>query len=108
MTDAAPAPLSLLKTGQYDHLHTYLTALENQFESGQIGEQELLRAFQGFYSFDLTLGEGFQAWTMAHPDTYPLTVARAAWCLGRGWAARGQMTSNLVSDQGWRALHHFL
>ncbi|GHF33175.1 hypothetical protein HNQ07_000301 [Deinococcus metalli] len=108
MNDAAPAPLSLLRSGHIGQLHTFLNGRQGQFEAGEIGERDLLSAFQPFDSSDLTLAEGFRSWLSEHPDAYAPHVAMAAWFLGRGWEARGHMTSNLVSDQGWRALQHFL
>lgn len=103
-----PSLLNLLRTGDIEPLHAHLTDLQAQFEAGQISEGDLLRAFRAFQTSDLTLGEGFQKWTEAHPGTYAPHVALAGWFLGRGWEARGGHTSNRVSDQGWRSLDHFL
>ncbi|GAA0499243.1 hypothetical protein [Deinococcus depolymerans] len=103
-----PDLLNLLRRSDIDPLHTYLSDLQAQFEAGRLHENDLLRAFQCFQTSDLTLGDGFQRWTETHPGTYAPHVALASWFLGRGWEARGQATSDRVSDQGWRALDHFL
>ncbi|NTX99887.1 sel1 repeat family protein [Deinococcus sp. JMULE3] len=103
-----PTLLNLLRTGDIEPLHAHLTDLQAQYEAGQISEGDLLRAFTAFQTSDLTLGEGFQKWTEIYPSTYAPHVALAGWFLGRGWEARGQGTSNHVSDQGWRAMDHFL
>ena len=103
-----PDLLNLLRSGDIDPLHTHLSDLQAQFEAGTLHERDLLRAFQPFQTSDLTLGDGFQKWTETHPGAYAPHVALANWFLGRGWEARGQSTSNRVSDQGWRSLDHFL
>lgn len=103
-----PDLLNLLRSGDIDPLHTHLSDLQAQFEAGTLHERDLLRAFQPFQTSDLTLADGFQKWTETHPGTYAPHVALANWFLGRGWEARGQSTSNRVSDQGWRSLDYFL
>ncbi|UBV43426.1 hypothetical protein LAJ19_04215 [Deinococcus taeanensis] len=103
-----PDLLKLLRSGDIEPLHTHLTALQTQFEAGQLGERDLLGAFRAFQTSDLTLSDGFQTWTERHPGTYAPHVALASWFLGRGWEARGEARSDHVSDQGWRALDYFL
>ncbi len=103
-----PILLNLLRTGDIEPLHAHLTDLQTQFEAGRVSEGDLLQAFRTFQTSDLTLAEGFQKWTEAHPGMYAPQVALAGWFLGRAWEARGQTTSVHVSDQGYRAMEHFL
>ncbi|GGK93555.1 hypothetical protein [Deinococcus radiotolerans] len=104
----APDLLKLLRERDIEPLHAHLTDLQTQFEAAQINESDLLQAFRAFQTSDLTLGEGFQQWTEAHPGAYAPQAALAGWFLGRAWEARGQHTSVHVSDQGRRAMDHFL
>ncbi|WP_412028835.1 hypothetical protein [Deinococcus yunweiensis] len=108
MNATQPDLLSLLRSRDVRAVHEHLTDVQAQFEAGQLRERDLLDAFQPFNSSDLTLTEGFRQWMDDYPGTYAPHAAMAAWFLGRGWEARGESTSDQVSDQGWRALDHFL
>lgn len=108
MNATQPDLPSLLRNRDVRAVHEHLTDVQARFEAGQLHERDLLAAVQPFFSSDLTLAEGFRQWMDEFPGDYAAHVSMAAWFLGRGWEARGQATSNLVSDQGRRALVQFL
>ncbi|WP_216319555.1 DUF4034 domain-containing protein [Deinococcus aestuarii] len=108
MNLSAPDLLGHLRDARYADLETSLGPLQRQFERGEAGETELKRAFGVFQKPDPALSERFNGWMEAHPGSYVAHAALAEWLLARAWAYRGQQTANLVSDQGWRGLHHHL
>ncbi|MEF2279578.1 DUF4034 domain-containing protein [Deinococcus sp. YIM 134068] len=103
-----PDLLAHLRDARYTDLDPFLTGLQGRFERGEVSELELKRTFDAFQNPDPALGECFRGWMDTHPGSYAAHAALAGWLLGRAWAFRGETTANLVSDQGWRGLHHFL
>ncbi|WP_288433605.1 DUF4034 domain-containing protein [uncultured Deinococcus sp.] len=108
MSEPSTDVLALLRRGDYKQLDQHLGEGQRSFEAGQSGEQDLKALFGPFDLGDITLSEPFSNWLDETPGSYVALVALAMWQARRAFDLRGGATSNLVSDQGYRGMFHFM
>lgn len=79
-----------LRQRQIDQLDAWLNAGQTRYESGQLEDIELWRAYSTFSMVDeLALEAVFDEWVSRHPGSYAARVARGGYLMGAGWRARG-------------------
>lgn len=81
---------SQLRQRQVERLDAWLNAGQARYESKQLEDMELWRAYSTFSTVDEpTLEAVFDEWVLRHPGSYAARVARGSYFMGAGWRSRG-------------------
>ncbi len=81
---------SQLRQRQTDRLDDWLNAGQARYESGQLEDMELWRAYSVFWLVDEPALEAvFDEWVSRRPGSYAARMARGSYLMGAGWRARG-------------------
>lgn len=80
---------SLLEHGKYAELDRRMNGFQRAYDSHELGEDGLLRAFAAFNVTDPALQANFDAWVQAFPRSYAARLARGAYYFSCGTQTRG-------------------
>ena len=87
-----------LRSDQYQELERRFTALQKQFEGGDISGDDLRAAFRDFYATDPDLGGKLDRWIAQYPNSYVAKVARGIYYKKVGFESRGTAYINDTSQ----------
>lgn len=81
---------SQLRQRQIERLDAWLNAGQARYESKQLEDMELWRAYSTFSMVDEPALEAvFDEWVSRRPGSYAARVARGSYFMGAGWRSRG-------------------
>jgi hypothetical protein len=89
--DSSPdtQPLRWLKSGDYAAIDRYYSALQQQFEHGELSDSKLYGEFRSLYHNDPANGRYFDRWVERYPSSYAARVAQGTYYYRMAWAVRG-------------------
>jgi hypothetical protein len=87
-----------LRSEQYPELERRFSALQTQFEGGNMSGDDLRAAFRDFYATDADLGAKLDRWIAQYPNSYVAKVARGIYYKKVGFESRGTAYINDTSQ----------
>ena len=95
----------LLRADQFAELDRRLSALQRQYRTKAITEEDLRDAFRAFYPSDEQLAPKFDAWVQRLPKSYVARLARAIYYQNVGGKQRGDAYADRTTSEQFHLMH---